>query len=445
MANRVIIVGAGFGGLFAARKLAGKDVNVLLVDRNNYHTFTPLIYQVATCALDASEVAYPVRSIFYKNENINFLLGEVTHVDYTKKRVTIEKDSRVREEAFDYLILSPGSIPTYFRNDHFSQYAFELNSLENSVLLRNHVLKLFERAAWTTDFSLRDAMTTIVVVGGGPTGLETAGAIYELYNHVLDKEFRGSHMRARVILVEMQNNLLNPYPDKLQQSALKQLKSLGVEVMLGRRVDNIDETSVTLDDGSIIPTHTLVWSAGVKASPLAEMLEVELARAGRVPVHPTMEVIGRKNIFVIGDMAYLEDEDGNPYPMLIPVAQQQATLATKNILRDTKGEEMEEFSYSDRGIMATIGRRRAVAWIFKRFTISGYPAWVAWLGLHLVTLLGFRNRVRVLISWIWNYFTYDRSVRLILEQAPYDDPTREKLPTDVEPQRLTHQAETAQK
>lgn len=413
---RVIIIGAGFGGLFAARKFAKEDVDVLIIDRNNFHTFKPLIYQVATCALDPSEVAYPVRSIFYKRQHIRFLLAEVTAIDTDAKTITVQVDGHSHAEAYDYLIVAAGSTPTYFGNPEFIEHAFELNTLGDAVKLRNHLVKLFERAAWVNDFSLRDALTTIVVVGGGATGLEAAGAVYELYNDVLEKEYKASHLRAQVILVEMSDHLLDAYPDSLRSSALKQLQSLGVKVILGHRVVDVANNHIRLEDGTLIPTYTLIWSAGVQASPLAKMLKVELKRNGRVPIASTTEALGLKDVYVVGDMAYLENDQGQPYPMLIPVAQQQGVLAAKNILSGSRGEALTEFKYKDRGIMATIGRRRAVAWIFNRIKLSGYLAWLAWLGLHLITLLGFRNRLNVLINWMWNYFTYDRSVRIILEQ-----------------------------
>jgi NADH dehydrogenase len=419
---RVIIIGAGFGGLFAARTLAGEDVEVFLIDRNNYHTFTPLLYQVATCALDPSEIAYPIRNIFQNKENIHSFLGTLTAVDPQAQTVTVEFADESRIEPYDYLILATGSTPTYFGNDDFRQFSLELRTLGDAVELRNHILYLFEKATWTRDEAKIEGLTTIVVVGGGPTGLETAGAIYELYNHVLDKEFNRRTLQARVVLVEMQPYLLAPYPDELRQAALKQLRSLGVEVILENAVTEVAEDHIVLSDGTTIPTHTLVWSAGVKASPVAEMLGVDLMRGGRLPIERTTAVIGltgdTKNIYAVGDMTYLEDPDGNPYPMLIPVAQQQAILAAENILANLKGKAPKEFEYHDRGTMATIGRTRAVAYIYNKIKLKGFPAWIAWLFLHLVTLLGFRNRVTVLFNWFWNYLTYDRSVRLILDQSP---------------------------
>jgi len=411
---RVIIIGAGFGGLYAARTLAGKNISVLLVDRHNYHTFTPLLYQVATCGLDPSEIAYPVRQIFYDQPNIDFLLGEVTAIDTDHHTVSIQSDGKTLQENFDYLIVAAGSVTNYFGNDSLARSTFELKKLSDAVLLRNHILKLFERAAWTEDAAQREALTTLVVIGGGPTGLETAGALYELYNDVLRKEYRQG-TKAHVMLVEAADRLLLPFPEPLQKSALRQLTSLGVEVILNNPVADAGGDYVQLKDGRRIETHTIIWSAGVKASPMAALLGVELQRGGRIPVEQTLEVIGKDRVYVVGDMAYLEDPNRQPYPMLIPVAKQQGKQAAENILHRVGGSPQENFVYYDRGIMATIGRSRAVAWIYNRIPLHGYIAWLAWLFLHLVWLLGFRNRLNVLVNWVWNYFTFDRSVRLILE------------------------------
>ncbi|MEM7035165.1 MAG: NAD(P)/FAD-dependent oxidoreductase, partial [Chloroflexota bacterium] len=379
--------------MFAARALANENVDVLLIDRNNYHTFTPLLYQVATCALDPSEIAYPVRTTVRHAKNINFLLGTVTNSDQTARVLRVDSPGQIRQESYDYLIIATGSTPTYFGNDAFRKHAFELRTLQDAVQLRNQVLKRFEQAAWADDPQEQAALTTIVVVGGGPTGIETAGAIHELYNYVLEQEFvQGSPLKARVILVEMLPHLLAPYPEKLRQSAVKQLRSLGVEVLLEKRVEEVGPDFVRLGDGQVIHTHTLVWTAGVKASPLAEMLGVGLQRGGRVPVKPSLNVIDTEHIYAVGDIAYLEDEQGQPYPMLIPVASQQGKLAAQNILADLQGQPQAIFHYHYRGTMATIGRRRAVAWIFNRIPLQGYIAWVAWLGLHLVTLITEKHR-----------------------------------------------------
>jgi NADH dehydrogenase len=413
---RIVIIGGGFGGLFAARELAQQPVDVLLIDRHNFHTFTPLIYQVATCALDPSEVAYPIRSIFYKAPNIRFLLGTVTEINTTQKTLSVQVNGHSQSEAYDYLIVAAGSSTSYFEHPEFQTHSFEMRTLSESVKLRNHILRLFERAAWEQDYSLRDALTTIVVVGGGPTGLETAGAIYELYNYVLEREYKAAHLRARVILVEAQAHLLNAYPPKLRHSARQQIESLGVEVMTGSRVQEVGEDYVLLQNGTRIPTHTLVWSAGIKASPVAQLLGIDLAPSGRIPIESTTQVKGLVGVYAVGDIAHLLKEDGSPYPQVIPVAMQQGKLAAQNILRMAQGQPQNAFVYQNRGSMATIGRSRAVVWLYDRFPMTGYVAWVFWLGLHLVTLMGFRNRASVFISWVWNYFTYDRSVRIILER-----------------------------
>lgn len=417
---RIIIIGAGFGGLYAARTLQGKGAEVLLIDRRNYHTFTPLLYQVATAGLEAEQIAYPVRSIFRADSNVAFMLGEVSSIDHSAKTVTVRANGGTREEAYDTLIVAAGSVTNYFGNASSARNSHELKTLDDAVTLRNHILRQFERAAWTHDDALRQRLTTLVVVGGGPTGLETAGALVELFVHVTRKEY--GEFKPRIVLVEAQDRLLTAFPQALQESAYRQLESLGVEVMLGGTVSEVTPEHVSLADGTIIPTETLIWSAGVKASPLAEMLGVPLARGGRVPVTETLEAVGLSDVYVVGDMAYLEDADGQPYPTMIPAAKQQGILAARNILRRSKGWQPQPFRFVDRGIMATIGRNRAVAFLFGRFRLTGFPAWVAWLGLHLITLMGFRNRIGVFTNWAWNYLTYDRSVRVILQPDAAEAP-----------------------
>ena len=424
MTKRAVIVGAGFGGLHAARVLANRDIDVLLIDRNNYHTFTPLLYQVATCGLEASEIAHPVRPVFRGAGNISFLLAEVTSIDTAGQVITVrmsDGDDREREEQYDYLIVAAGSVTNFFGNEQVKANSFELKSLDDSLALRNHILRLFERAVWTQDSDARQALTTVVVVGAGATGLEMAGALYELYAKVFQREFAG--LTPRIVLVEATDKVLAPYPEELRSAAREQLESLGVEVRLGAPVVEAANNYVVLKDGSKIGTHTLIWAAGVKASPLAEMLGVKLERGGRVRIKPTTEVEGLERVYVVGDMAYLEDAHGQPYPMMIPVAKQQGVLAAENILRDLKGWQPHEFRYIDRGIMATIGRSRAVAYIFNRIKLRGYLAWIAWLTLHLIALLGFHNRLAVFLHWVWNYFTFDRSVRVILGDQPEKAPT----------------------
>jgi len=426
----VVILGAGFGGLFATRALSGKSVDVLLVDRNNFHTFTPLLYQVATSALEPGEIAYPVRPIFRGHNNVRFLLGNVISIDHAAKLITVLVSGKAQQVEYDYLIIATGSAPTYFGNHNFRPHSFELRTLQDAIYLRNHVLSLFEEAVWLEEGAARKALLTIVVVGGGPTGLETAGAVYELYNHVLSQEYDHPNLQARVILVEQADHLLRPYPPKLQQSALKQVESLGVEVMLGCKVTDVKKTHIELNGNARIETHTLIWAAGMKGSSVSELLGVTLTRASLIPVEPTMQVSGVSNVYAVGDIAYLQDSEDRAYPMLIPVAQQQGTLAARNILSNIRGEAAMAFEYKSRGIMATIGRSRAVAWIYHRFMLTGWLAWLAWLGLHLIMLLGFRNRLNVFVNWVWNYLTYDRSIRLILPINTKQTNARNKSPDE---------------
>lgn len=415
--KRVIIIGAGFAGLKTARMLANKSVDVLLIDRNNYHTFTPLLYQVATCGLDPSAVAYPIRSIFADAPNVHFLLGDVQAINTDERSVIIKTNSNGnRTETYDYLFVAAGSYVNYFGNKSVENNSFALRDLNDSITIRNHILRLFEKAAWTNDDATRETLMTFVVVGGGPTGLETAGALYELYNNVLDAVYdKHDKMQARVILLEATENVLAPYPAKLRIAAKKQLESLGVEVHTEAFVEEVGHDFVKLKDGTMIDTQTVVWSAGVKGNPLAEMLNIELTNS-RIPIKETMEVIGLENVFSAGDISYLEqDNSGKGYPGLIPVAQQQGAIVAKNILHDLQNEAYETFSYFDRGSMATIGRRRAVAWAFNKVQLTGFLAWITWLGLHLIVLMGMRNRAQVFLNWVWNYVFYDRSVQIIVE------------------------------
>lgn len=415
--NKIIIVGAGFGGLFSAKTLAGKDIDVILIDKHNYHTFTPLLYQVATCALDPSEIAYPIRAIFRKFPNVKTLLGEVVALDPGGKNISVEIDGMLQRLEYDYLILAGGSQSNYFGNDQFSSHTYDLKSLSDAVELRNHVLRSFEKAIWASEPEEREALLTFVVIGGGPTGIETAGALYELYNHVLSKEFQEHDLQARVIIVEMAPYVLGTYPHQLRKKAVAQLKTLGITLEFENPVVAVEEDQVVLQDGKQIPTSTVVWSVGVKGASLGNLLNVEMKPGNRIPVDGHMRVRGFENIFAVGDMTYIESPGGVPYPQMIPVAQQQAELAASNILAEIKGNTLDKFSYRDRGIMATIGRSRAVAWLFNRFQIAGFLAWLVWLFFHLISLVGFRNRISVLLSWIWNYLTYDRSVRIILDQS----------------------------
>ena len=426
---RVVIIGAGFGGISTADHLSRLAVDVLIIDRYNFHTFTPLLYQVATAALDPSTVAYPVRGIFRRDRNVGYLMGTVTRIDRAERRLTIQTEAGERVETYDVLVVSAGSQTTYFGNDEAERYTFDLKTVDDAVRLRHHVLSLFERATWVEDEAQRRALTTMIVVGGGPTGVETAGALYELYNHVLTSEYRDSaqSLRAHVILVEALDSILQPYPERLQKAAIRQLESLGgVEVRLGVAVEHVAPDHIVLSNGATIPAYTVAWMAGVRASSLGEMLTDNPRRNGQVPISSYLQLPHDDSVYVIGDMAYLEDDRGKPYPMVIPVAKQQGELVARNIHHSFSNQPLESFAYNDRGNMATIGRRRAIAWIFNRIQLTGFVAWLSWLFLHLVTLMGFRNRITVFISWMWNYLTFDRSVRIILHDEP-DEPFEQPL------------------
>lgn len=418
----VVIIGTGFGGLRAAKTLRDKPVDVILIDRQNYHMFSPLLYQVVASGLEPGHIAYPVRDIFPDSTNVRFRLGEVTAINREQKQLTITTGEQDWQQSYDFLILAAGGKTNYFGMEQVEEHGFNIKNLPDAIVLRNHILRSFENAISTADEETKAALTTIVVVGAGPTGIETAGALQDLYNQVIRKKYgrQLDGIEGRILLVEMLDHVLDPYPPKLQQAAQRQLEELGVEVMLGHVVDTVTPDHIQLDNDEIIPTYTLIWTAGVKASPLAQSLNVELQRNGRVPVRPTMAMREDDSIYVIGDMAYLENKQGQPYPMLIPVAQQQGKLAAKNILRRIENQPQRKFHYRDRGMMATIGRRRAVAWVFHKLRMTGFLAWISWLGLHLLTMLGFRNRLLVLINWIWNYFSYGRSAQIILSHPNPD-------------------------
>jgi len=413
---RVLIIGAGFGGLNAAQSLADKNIDVILIDRHNYHVFTPLLYQVATASLDPSEIAYPVRATTHRWHNVKFQMGEIVAIDPTAKLLDIRVDDQVHKLAYDYLILACGSTTNFFGMQDVMASAHGIKDLNEAVKLRNHILKQIERAVWNEDREYRQASITLVVVGGGPTGIETAGALYELSQQILSElKRKDENLKLKVILIDSGDRLLKPYPVQLQDSTIDQLESLGVEVVLNDRLVEASDEHVRLKSGRVIKTKTLIWAAGVKGSPVGELLGVSLAPNGQVPVLETTEAIGLQNIYVVGDMASLSDDHVKSYPMLIQVAKQQGILAAENILRREAGSSQESFKYNDRGIMATIGRNRAVAWIYNRVPMTGFLAWFSWIFLHLVWLFGFRNRLNVLINWIWYYFAQDRAVRLIVE------------------------------
>ena len=409
---RVAVIGAGFGGLNAARALKGADVDVTLVDRNNFHTFQPLLYQVATAGLNAADVAHPVRGVFWNQPNVAFRNAAVTGVDWDGQLVEVDDGDPI---PFDALILAAGAGTNYFGVPGAAEHSLPLYSLADALILRNHLLARVEWAHAHPDEA--DAALTWVVVGGGPTGVEMAGALAELVHHVLRKDFPDLDVerRSRIVLVELADRLLTPFAPKLSANARQTLEKRNIEVRLDQQVASVAEGAVTLADGERIPTETVVWAAGVKANALVEHLGLPPGPGGRLVVEPTLGVPGHPNVYAVGDVAVIPGEDGRPLPGVAQVAIQSGRHAARQITRTFgRAGDPEPFHYKDKGMMATIGRRAAVAQFPSGFTLRGTLGWWSWLGLHLVYLIGFRNRLSVLVNWTWNYFTWDRGPRLIL-------------------------------
>lgn len=406
----VVVVGAGFGGLNVARHLKREKVRVTLVDRNNYHLFQPLLYQVATAGVSPDEIAYPARSIFRGYKNATFRMTEVTGVDY-ENRLLLTSTADI---PFDYLVLAFGGQTNFFGLESVQRHGFELKGLDDATQLRSHILRMFEAAVQEEDPERRKAMLTFVVVGGGPTGVEFAGALSELIRMVLAREYLGLNINdVQVLLLEAADRLLLAMPEDLGHATAKILRERKhVDVRFGAQVVEYDGEQVRLKDGQTIASHTLMWAAGVRAAGLADALGLPQERGGRVRVQPTLQAEGHPEVFIIGDAAYLPGEDGQPLPMVAPVAIQQADHAAENILRLARGAPAEPFRYKDPGTMATIGRNQAVAQI-GRWKFRGVLAWWAWLVVHLIQIIGFRNRLVVLINWVWDYVFYDRVARII--------------------------------
>jgi NADH dehydrogenase len=406
---RVVVVGSGFAGLSAARTLKNAPVEVTIVDKRNFHLFQPLLYQVATAALNPSDIAYPIRSIFRGQENVRgVLLAEVTGLDLDAKEVTLEDGSKL---AYDYLILATGATHSYFGHDDWEPHAPGLKSLEDALVMRQRILAAFEEAERNPEDA--EKLLTFVVVGAGPTGVELAGALIEIAVHSLGDDFDViDPTRARVVLVEGAPDVLPVYPDDLSRSAHRQLETLGVEVLAGAMVDEIDSGGVTLTDGHRIDAGVVLWAAGVQASSLGEMLGIETDRSGRVPVKDDLAVPGHPEVFVTGDLATLPGVPG-----VAPAAMQMGRHAGRMIYADIAGGARSAFAYRDKGSLATIGRARAVA-DFGRVRFGGFIAWLSWLAIHIFFLIGFRNRVLVLISWAWSYLTFRRGARIITGVPP---------------------------
>ena len=418
--KHVAIVGGGFGGLRAARRLAKAPVTITLLDRNNYHLFQPLLYQVATAGVSPTDVAYPLRSIFRRQKNLEYRMAEVTHVDLNNRRLETTNGSL----DYDYLILAAGGETNFFGLESVAANAFGLKGLEDASPIRDHLLHLFEQAALVSDPVTRQALLTFVVVGGGPTGVEMAGAISELIRLVLTKDFPDQDFsHSRVLLLEATDRLLAAMPAGLGQATREALKKKGVEVRFGAAVESFDGQTVKLHGGETIPTHTLIWAAGVRSAALVDTLGLPQAAQQRVRVEPTLQLPGHPEVYVIGDAAYLEDENKAPLPMVAPVAMQQGEHAADNLVQALNEQPQISFHYHDPGTMATIGRNQAVAWIGP-LQLHGFLAWVTWLVVHIFQLIGFRNRLLVLINWAWDYFFYDRAVRLISPTEPKFSPQK---------------------
>lgn len=415
---RVVIVGVGHAGLEAAKALAKAPVDVLLVDRHNYHKFQPLLYQVATAGLQPGDVAQPARPIFRRQANLAFRLATVTGVDFDARLVHVAEGPPV---LYDFLILGAGASTAYYGVEGAEAHGFPLKNVADAVNLRSHVLLQFEEAG-RDPARVEDDTLTFVVVGGGPTGVEMAGALRELFDRVLRKDFPTLDVkRARVVLLEAGDGLLNGYAPRLREYTRRQLEKRGVEVRLDTSVVEVTPLSVRLKTGETIPTRAVVWAAGVRANPLADRLGLAQTRGARVVVDPTLRVPAHPEVFVAGDLAGAEEAEGPLYPQVAQVAIQQGVHAAREIERALRSDAPQPFRYRDRGQMATIGRNAAALELPNGWTATGFLAWMGWVVIHIVNLAGFRNRVSVFLSWVYNYFTYDRGPRLVMPSWPETD------------------------
>jgi NADH dehydrogenase len=431
---KVIIIGGGFGGLQAAKELGNEPVDVTLIDRKNHHTFQPLLYQVATAVLSPGEIASPIRRILHRYKNIKVILGEVVGFNLEKQTVELQKSiGGLYEIPYDYLIVAAGARHSYFGHDEWEENAPGLKTIEDAVEIRRRVLLAFELAEREAYLTGKHEPLNFVVIGGGPTGVELAGAIAGIARQALEKDFKAiDTTKARVMLFEGSNRVLGTFAEELSEKAKEQLEDLGVEVFLNNFVTEVEENRIKVGENWIKCTVAL-WATGVAASPLGKALNAETDRAGRVFVQPDLTISDYKNVFVIGDMVSINMENGQPVPGVAPAAMQMAETACDNILRDLRNETRENFRYVDKGSMATIGRNKAIAEIGK-WKFSGYIAWLMWLFVHIISLIGFRNRLWVLSEWMWAYFTRERSARLITGDA--QEMQEKRLLPEAEPDKI---------
>jgi NADH dehydrogenase len=405
---RVVIIGAGFAGLDAARALRRAPAKVTVVDRRNHHVFQPLLYQVATASLSPADIASPIRHVLSRQTNTQVLLGDVTGIDPSRKVLRLDGD----ELSYDYLIVAPGSSHTYFGHPEWAAPAPGLKTLDDALVIRRRILLAFERAEREHDEPTRRMLLTFVIVGGGPTGVELAGALAEIARHSLHREFRTIEPEhATVILIERGSTILPTFPEALRNAARASLNRLGVDVRENTPVTGVEQNLVRLE-GQAVPAGTILWAAGVAASPIGAWLGVPLDRAGRVIVEPDLSIPGHPEVFVVGDLALFTHQGDTPLPGLAPVAQQQGKHAARNVVRLIARQPTQPFRYWDYGNMATIGRGAAIA-DFGWFRLSGFIGWLAWLFVHIMRLVGFRNRFAVFFEWAWAYVSYQRTVRLI--------------------------------
>ena len=411
---QVVIVGAGFAGLSAARTLEGRlDVELTILDKNNHHLFQPLLYQVATGGLNPSEIASPIRSLFRESPRTTVMLGYMTGLDRVKQ--TVEVDSGRMTLAYDYLVLAMGGRTSYFGNPQWEDHAPGLKSLEDARKIREKVLVSFERAEMESDPDLRRRLMTVAVIGGGPTGVEMAGALAELRSHVLAREFKNIRPElARVILVEAGPRLLTAFPERASETARGELERLGVEVLLGEKVQDITEGRVKTQRRTILADN-VVWAAGVQGHALASRIGCTLDQSCRVPITPELHLQAQPHVYCLGDMAWLRGQDGKPLPGVAAVAIQQGRHAARNIARHIDGKPLTRFRYFDKGSMATIGRKSAVAVLPGGLILSGWAAWLGWLAVHLAFVVDLQNRIMVILRWGWAYLGWKWNVRLITE------------------------------
>ncbi len=410
--RRVVIVGGGFAGLSAAKALAGAPVDVTLVDRTNHHLFQPLLYQVAMAGLSPADIAAPIRKVLRHQDNVSVMLGEVVEVDLPRRVVRARDDRTTHDLPYDHLVLAMGARTSYFGHDDWRAHAIGLKTIDDAIEIRRRVLVAFEAAEREPAGATRDGLLTFAIIGGGPTGVELAGALRELAHFVLRRDFRRIDPdHARVVLIEADDRLLRGMDPASSAAARAQLEELGVEVRLGDMVTGIDAEGVQLGDEHL-RARTVLWAAGVEAVPLTRALGVELDRGGRVKVKPDCSLPGHPDVFVLGDAATLAGPDGQPLPGVSPVAMQQGRYVARLIAEHAVPERRAPFRYRDKGAMATVGRRRAVAEM-RRVRLKGLLAWLAWLLVHVWYLIDFRNRIAVLLNWTWQYVTYQRGARLI--------------------------------